>query len=304
MKEVRLIARSNQLYGAVEGGGTKFICAIGDSAGGIVEEIRIETRDPKATLAQVLVYFAEAMTKFGRLSAIGVGAFGPLDLTPTSPTYGFITSTPKPGWANTDLAGTLSRALNVPVRLDTDVNGAALGELRWGAGQGLQSLAYVTVGTGIGVGVVHHGRAIHGFMHPELGHMLVRRHPCDEFVGICPYHGDCLEGLACGPAVVARTGRTLKEALPTDPIWEIHADYLGQLCALVVLSHSPHRIVIGGGVMQAQTYPQVRARMLYWLKGYIKSDALHDCRYVTPPGLNGFSGIKGALSLAIAEEPR
>jgi fructokinase len=299
------MSNSQRLYGAIEAGGTKFICAVGDASGTILDEIRIETRAPTITLAEVLDYFAAMDHRFGKLTALGVGAFGPLDLRVGSATYGFVTSTPKPGWRNTDLAGALRRGLQLPVYIDTDVNGAALGELRWGAGQNLESLAYVTVGTGIGVGAVHNGRAVHGLMHPELGHMGVRRHPADSgFNGICPYHGDCLEGLASGPAILARTGRTLSDAAPSDPIWSIEADYLGQLCAMLVLSHSPQRILIGGGVMRQQLFPGVREQMLRGLNQYIAAEELQSAQFVSAPGLGGAAGIKGALSLAMtpAEE--
>jgi fructokinase len=291
---------TTRLYGAVEAGGTKFICAVGDQDGRILDETRLETRDPAVTLTDVCRYFEAAGHKFGALTALGVGAFGPLDLNRASPTFGYITRTPKPGWQNIDLAGVLRRGIDRPVYLDTDVNGAALGELRWGAGQHLESVAYVTVGTGIGVGVVHNGRPVHGLMHPELGHIFVRRHPADSrFVGICPYHGDCLEGIACGAAIMARTGRTLKDAPPADPIWAIEADYLGQLCAHLVLSHCPQRILIGGGVMQQRMYTGIHERMLHWLNGYINSQELQGSQYIGPPGLGGSAGIKGALSLAI-----
>jgi fructokinase len=290
-----------RLYGAIEAGGTKFICAIGSQDGEILDEARIDTRDPAATLADVLRYFGGAAHRFAALTALGVGAFGPLDLQSASPTFGFITSTPKPGWKNTDLVGTLSRGLGRPIYLDTDVNGAALGEWRWGAGRGLESVAYVTVGTGIGVGVVHHGRPVHGLMHPELGHINVRRHPADShFSGICPFHGDCLEGLACGAAIVKRTGRPLKDAPAADPIWAIEADYLGQLCAVLVLSHSPQRILIGGGAMQPPMYAAVQGRMLHWLHDYVGAAELRDPQYIAAPGLGALAGIKGALSLAIA----
>ncbi|MDP9066111.1 MAG: ROK family protein [Pseudomonadota bacterium] len=289
-----------RLFGAMEAGGTKFICAIGDRGGRILDESRIETRDPASTLMEACRYFRTAADRWGALTALGVGAFGPLDLRPRSATFGYITSTPKPGWKNVDLVGFLKRAIDRPVYIDTDVNGAALGELRWGAGQGLESLAYVTVGTGIGVGIVHHGRAVHGLMHPELGHIFVRRHPADSgFVGICPFHGDCLEGLACGAAIVARTGRALKDAPPADPIWTIEADYLGQLCAVLVLSHSPQRILIGGGVMQTRLFAEVHERMLHWLHDYLGNEELRSSHYITPPGLGVSAGIKGALSLAI-----
>jgi fructokinase len=298
------MSSAQPLFGAIEAGGTKFICAIGDADGRILDEARIETRTPTTTLTEVLAYFNGARDKFGQLTALGVGAFGPVDLRPNSPTFGFITSTPKPGWRNTDLAGVLRRGLNLPVYIDTDVNGAALGELRWGSGQNLESLVYVTVGTGIGVGAVHHGRAIHGLMHPELGHILVRRNPLDSsFKGICPFHGDCLEGLACGPAIIARSGYSLKDAGPNDPIWSIEADYLGQLCAVLVLSHSPQRILMGGGVMQPQLYAGIRERMLFWLNSYVEAEELRGPYYIVAPGLGGSAGIKGALSLALGHSP-
>jgi fructokinase len=295
------VSTSSRLYGAIEAGGTKFVCAIGAHDGRILDETRIETRDPTTTLTDVCRYFHSAAHKFGDLTAIGIGAFGPLDLKPASPTFGFITSTPKPGWKHTDLAGALKLGLDKPIYLDTDVNAAALGEQRWGAGQLLDSLAYITVGTGIGVGVVHHGHPIHGLMHPELGHIYVRRHPADSsFAGICPYHRDCLEGLACGAAIVARTGRALRDAPPEDPIWAVEVDYLGQLCALLVLSHSPQRILIGGGVMQERMYAGIQERMLHWLHDYIGAEELRSSHYITAPGLGDSSGVKGALSLAIA----
>jgi fructokinase len=299
------VSTSSRLYGAIEAGGTKFVCAIGAHDGRILDETRIETRDPTTTLTDVCRYFHSAAHKFGDLTAIGIGAFGPLDLKPASPTFGFITSTPKPGWKHTDLAGALKLGLDKPIYLDTDVNAAALGEQRWGAGQLLDSLAYITVGTGIGVGVVHHGHPIHGLMHPELGHIYVRRHPADSsFAGICPYHRDCLEGLACGAAIVARTGRALRDAPPEDPIWAVEVDYLGQLCALLVLSHSPQRILIGGGVMQERMYAGIQERMLHWLHDYVGAEELRSSHYITAPGLGDSSGVKGALSLAIGSAPQ
>jgi fructokinase len=295
------IKGDDRRYGAIEAGGTKFLCAVGDVDGLILDQARIETRDPATTVADVCRYFGGAAQKFGAMTGLGVGAFGPLDLKPESATFGFITNTPKPGWKNIDLAGALRRALGRPVSLDTDVNAAALGELQWGAGRHLESLAYVTVGTGIGVGVVHHGRPVHGLVHPELGHIFVKRHPADaSFAGTCPFHGDCLEGLACGTAIVARTGRTLLEAPPGDSIWAIEADYLGQLCALLVLSHSPQRIVMGGGVMHERMHAGIQARMLHWLNDYIPASELKHRDYITAPGLGGSAGIKGALRLAIA----
>jgi len=294
-------AAGRRRYGAIEAGGTKFVCAVGDDDANILDQVRVDTRDPATTMAEVNRYFGAAVNTFGPLTSIGVGAFGPLDLNPSSATYGHVTTTPKPGWKNFDLVGALKYGTGRPVQLDTDVNAAALGEWRWGAGAGLDSLAYVTVGTGIGVGVAHYGRAVHGLMHPEIGHIFVRRHPDDAgFPGICPYHGDCLEGLACGAAVVARTGRALKDAPASDPIWAIEADYLGQLCANLALSHSPQRIMIGGGVMQTRLYRTVHERMLHWLHGYIGAAELQSTGYISPPGLGGSAGILGALYLAIS----
>jgi fructokinase len=289
------------LYGGIEAGGTKFLCALGDAHGDIVHETRIETRDPRTTLAQVFDFFHAAEARYGAVKAFGIGAFGPLELRRNSPCYGFITNTPKPGWANTDLVGMVRRALGRPVGFDTDVNGAVLAEWKWGAGQQLESLAYVTVGTGIGAGVLHHGRAVHGLMHPEIGHIRVLRHPGDmDFAGICPFHGDCLEGLACGPAIAARTGRTLNQAGEHDAIWDIEADYLGQLCAHLVLMHSPQRVFIGGGVMQQdRLFTAIGTRMRHWLRGYVPHHELQDGNYIAPPSLGGAAGIKGALALAI-----
>jgi fructokinase len=289
------------LYGAVEAGGTKFMCAVGNASGGLLHEARIETRDPRATLSRVIEFFAAAEHGQGAVKSFGVAAFGPLELRRNSPNYGFITNTPKPGWANTDLLGTLQRALARPVGFDTDVNGAALAEQRWGAGQHLDSLVYVTVGTGIGAGVIHHGWPVHGLMHPEVGHIRVQRHPRDaNFAGVCPFHGDCLEGLACGPAIVARTGGSLSEAGSADSIWDIEADYLGQMCAQLVLMHSPQRILLGGGVMQQQRlFAAIRSRMLHWLCGYLPHAELQAANYVSAPGLGSAAGIKGALALAI-----
>jgi fructokinase len=289
------------LYGAVEAGGTKFVCAVGNASGDILHEARIETRDPATTLAQVIQFFGAAELAHGELKAFGVAAFGPLELRRESATYGFITNTPKPGWANTDLRGILRRAFARPMGFDTDVNGAALAESRWGAGRGLDSLVYVTVGTGIGAGVIHHGRPVHGLMHPEVGHVRVLRHPGDrDFAGICPFHGDCLEGVAGGPAIMARTGRPLSDADSGDPIWDIEADYLGQLSAQLVLMHSPQRILFGGGVMQQQRlFTPIHDRMLHWLHGYLPQAELQAANYLSPPGLSSAAGIKGALALAL-----
>jgi fructokinase len=302
------------LFGAIEAGGTKFLCAIGTAGGEILEQTRIDTRDPGSTIAEVLQFFAHARSSSGSsgssgpslrpgrpLQALGVAAFGPLELRRDSPRYGFITNTPKPGWRDTNLLGPLKQHFAGPIGFDTDVNAAALAERRWGAGQGLESLIYVTVGTGIGGGVIHHGLPVHGLMHPEIGHIPVRRHPADaDFPGVCPFHHDCLEGMASGPAITARTGRSLAQSGVADAIWDIEADYLGQLAAQLVLMHSPQRILFGGGVMQQQRLlPAIQARMLHWLHDYLPLPELRAREFVSAAGLAGAAGIKGALALAI-----
>jgi fructokinase len=290
------------LYGAVEAGGTKFVCALADGSGKIHGERRFPTTDPGATL-QAACEFLQAATRSRRLSAIGVASFGPIDLRRDSKLYGCIGKTPKAGWSGTDIVGTLARQFSCPIGFDTDVNAAALAEHRWGAARDLDSMVYVTIGTGIGGGVISRGAPLHGLMHPEIGHIHPRRHPLDQdFAGICPFHGDCLEGLASGPAIVARSGSELGDIDPTHPQWEIEADYLGQLCAQLVVTVSPQRIVLGGGVMtQTRLLAPIRRRLLHWLGGYVDRseilDAVED--YVVLPALQAQSGVLGALLLAM-----
>jgi fructokinase len=289
------------MLGAIEAGGTKFVCAVGDEHGIIRTEARFPTTTPSETLAQVRDFLAGSGAA---LSAIGAACFGPIILDRNSPNYGFIGATPKAGWSRIDMVGTLRRDFACPVGFDTDVNAAALAEQRWGAGRGAANLVYLTVGTGIGGGVLVDGAPLHGLMHPEIGHIRPRRHVLDtSFAGTCPFHGDCLEGLASGPAIFARTGSELQQLDPTHVQWEIQADYLGQLCAHLVLTVSPQRIIMGGGVMSDERlFLSVRSRMLHWLGGYVDcSELVEDTdRYVVPPGLGARSGVMGALSLAIA----
>ena len=292
-----------KLFGAVEAGGTKFVCAIGDASGKIHAESRFPTTDAVATLAAVRDFLGERSGALGALSAIGVGSFGPVVLDRHSAQYGFIGKTPKAGWTDIDMVGMLAREFVCPVGFDTDVNAAALAEHRWGAGRDVRNLVYLTVGTGIGGGVLVDGVPLHGLMHPEIGHVYPRRHALDvNFAGVCPFHGDCLEGLASGPAVLARCGTDLAHLDATHAQWEIQADYLGQLCAQLVLTLSPQRIIMGGGVMdQKRLFPLIRQRMLHWLCGYIdRSEMLDDVhQYVVPPALGARAGVLGGLSLAI-----
>ena len=290
----------SHLFGAIEAGGTKFVCAIGDERGKIHEELRFPTSDPGATLAQACEFLRHR--DGAALRAIGTACFGPVILDRQSPRYGFIGNTPKPGWNNVDVAGLLAREFSCPIGFDTDVNAAAMAEQRWGAGRDVDSLVYLTVGTGIGGGVIIEGSPLHGLMHPEIGHIHPRRHPLDlNFAGVCPFHGDCLEGLASGPAIVARAGSDLAHLDAAHVQWELQADYLGQLCAQLVLMVSPQRIIIGGGVMsQDRLFPVIRLRMQHWLGGYIERPEILDAdRYIVPPALGAQSGVLGALCLAI-----
>jgi fructokinase len=297
------VTNQSRVYGAVEAGGTKFVCAIGDESGTVLKEERFPTRDSASTLARVRLFLRNGCEEFGALSGVGVGSFGPVQLDRRSAQYGYITRTPKPGWSGTDIVGTLARDFSCAVGFDTDVNAAALAEHRWGSAQDVQDLVYLTVGTGIGGGALVDGKPIHGVMHPEIGHLYPRRHPRDsEFPGICPFHGDCMEGVASGPAIQARSGAPLAELDAAHVQWELEADYLGQLCAQVVLTLSPQRIVMGGGVMnQAPLLGPIRRRMRHWLGGYIDRNEVlsDDSGYIVTPGLGGRAGVLGALALAI-----
>jgi fructokinase len=292
-----------RFFGVVEAGGTKFNCAIANDRSEILAQRRIPTTDPASTLAALLAFLNQGSGQFGKLAAIGVASFGPVELDKRSARYGFIGKTPKAGWSSTDIAGTLAREFACPVGFDTDVNAAALAEHRWGAARDVRDLVYLTIGTGIGGGVLVNGEPLHGLMHPEIGHVYPRRHPLDlGFGGVCPFHGDCLEGVASGPAIVARTGALLQQLDEAHPQWEIEADYLGQLCAQLVVTVSPQRIVMGGGVMsQARLLPLIRPRLLHWLGGYIdRREILADVdRYVVAPEFGDDAGVLGALILAM-----
>lgn len=304
------MSRVTELLGAVEAGGTKFICAVGHNKGdgsepcSVLEQVRVPTSDPTRTLAAALDFFRAQRAKHGPISALGLASFGPIGLDREAANYGSLLDTPKPYWSKTPLVTPFANELSCPIAFDTDVNGAALAELRWGAGRSLRSLAYITVGTGIGVGVIVERQCVHGLLHPEAGHIHPRRHPADAgFAGTCPFHGDCLEGLASGPAIAARAGRPAEALGAEHRAWPIVGDYLGQLCAQLVLILSPERIVLGGGVMaQDGLLVVVRARMLHWLGGYIKHPRLENgaANYLVSPGLGERSGIMGAFALAAA----
>jgi fructokinase len=289
------------LFGGIEAGGTKFVCVVGSGPDDIRGEVRFPTTSPAKTLGEVLRFFREQQAQHGRLGAIGIGSFGPVDLHPDSPTFGFITSTPKAGWPNTDVAGPFRRELGVPVAFETDVNASAIGEWRFGAARGLETFVYLTVGTGIGGGGLVGGRLMHGLVHPEMGHVRIPHDlSTDPFPGSCPYHRNCLEGLASGPAMASRWGRPAEELPVEHAAWALEAHYLALALVGFVCTLSPQRVVIGGGVMdQPQLLPLVRRELKVLLNGYIQAPEVDDMdSYVVAPALGGRSGVVGALVLA------
>lgn len=289
------------LFGGIEAGGTKFVCAVGTGPDDIRAEIRFPTTTPAENLSQCLAFFREQGDRYGELTAVGIASFGPVDPDPCSPTFGYITTTPKPGWANTDFAGVIGRSLGVPVGFDTDVNGAALGEWRWGAAQGLDTFIYLTIGTGIGGGVMVNGRLLHGLIHPEMGHIpLPHDWAADPFPGRCPYHGDCLEGMASGPAIADRWGQPGGDLPPDHPAWELEAHYLALALHSFICTLSPQRIIMGGGVMaQPQIFPLLRQKVQGSLSGYVQHTAVLENidSYIVPPALGAQAGVAGAIAL-------
>lgn len=292
------------ILGGIEAGGTKFVCAIGTTQGTILQKTTFPTTDPLITLDRVVEFFTRQTNLPGPLAGLGIASFGPLDPSPGSPTYGFITTTPKAGWANFNFIGTLRESMEMPMVFDTDVNGAAFGELRWGVGQGLDTFMYITIGTGIGAGAIVNRSLLHGLIHPDMGHIRIPHDwQADPFPGICPYHGDCLEGLASGPAMEKRWG-SKAENLPADhPAWELEGTYLALALANFICTLSPQKIILGGGVMQkAGLFPLIRHKVVAYLNGYVSSPAIVEeiDSYIVSPGLGNQSGVLGAIALAEA----
>ncbi|MDY6946731.1 MAG: ROK family protein [Pseudomonadota bacterium] len=290
------------LYGAIEGGGTKFVCAVGRSPEDVLDSAVLPTSSPASTLAACVDFFTAAARKFEPIAAFGFGCFGPIDLRAHEPSYGRMLATPKPGWSHVDLLTPLRTKLHTPIAIDTDVTAAALAEWRLGAGRGLGSIAYVTVGTGIGGGLAPNDLAGRRLLHPEMGHIFVRRDSRDkDFQGVCPFHGDCLEGLASGPAIQARW-RCQLDALPAShEAWSIIGGYLGQLAASIALMISVERVIFGGGVMaNGLLLPHIRSAAASALRGYIEPLSQPGAldTYVIAPQLGARAGIAGALLLA------
>lgn len=289
---------ANPLYGGIEAGGTKFVCAVGTGPDDLRATTRFPTTTPAETLERAIAFFKEHEA----LTAIGIASFGPVDVHSSSSTFGYITSTPKAGWAHTEFAPAVQRALGVPVGFDTDVNAAALGEHRWGAARGLDTFIYLTIGTGIGGGGMTNGKLMHGLVHPEMGHIRIPHdRSLDPFPGNCPFHGDCLEGLAAGPAIEARWGQR-GEKLPRDhPAWELEARYLAFSLTNFVCTLSPQRIIMGGGVMkQPDVLPAVRRLVQEFLNGYVQApQILKDIDgFIVAPALGDRAGALGAIALA------
>ncbi|TNF66633.1 MAG: ROK family protein [Gammaproteobacteria bacterium] len=285
----------------IEAGGTKFICAVGDSEGKIFKKIRIDTTTPEETISEVVTFFKSQNNQYP-IKAIGCGAFGPIDPNKKSTTYGCITSTPKPNWQNFNIVDALSESLQLPVGFDTDVNAAALGEYYWGSARGLSDFIYLTVGTGIGGGAMINGKLLHGAMHAEMGHILIPQDKAkDPFDGICPYHNNCLEGLASGPALKSRWQVDSALKLANDhPAWETEAEYLAIALCNYIMTLSPQRIILGGGVMkQRHLFPLIRQKVKQKLNGYIVNEMVnHLDESIVPVSLGDNTGVMGALALA------
>ena len=284
------MASEHALFAGIEAGGTKFLCAVGTGPDDLITT-RIPTTTPEATIAAATDWLR--LCAGDRLSAAGIASFGPVELSRASPAWGHITTTPKPGWRNFDFAGAVQRALSVPVAFETDVNAAVLAEAEWGAARGATSSLYLTVGTGIGGGGLLGGRLLHGHSHPEMGHIRIPRDGADTFPGTCPWHADCLEGLASGPAIAARWGTAAQHLPPDHPAWPLEARYLAHALANFACTFSPRRIILGGGVMRQTQLPGlISAELNRLIAGYI------DVPDVVPPGLGERSGVLGAILLA------
>jgi len=295
-----------RVYGGIEAGGTKFVCAAGTGPDDIRSKIQFPTTTPEETIGKAIDFFRDFMEK-QPLGAIGIASFGPVNLDRNSPDYGYITGTPKSGWSHTDFAGRVQRALGLPVAFDTDTNGAALGEYLWGAAQGFDTFIYITVGTGIGGGGMANGELMHGLVHPEMGHLRIPHdRQKDPFEGCCPYHGDCLEGLASGEAMELRWG-CKPEELPADhPAWELEAEYLAAGLNNLICTLSPQRVIIGGGLTKnPNLLPMVRSNVAQLLNRYIDASQItkNISEYIVPPALGDLSGVLGAIGMVRRDKP-
>ncbi len=293
-----------KIYGGIEAGGTKFVCVVASGPNQIFAEERFPTTNPLETIQKAIEFFSLFQKKNDlKLSALGVGSFGPLDPNPTSSTFGYITSTPKPGWKNSDLLGPLKSALNIPIAFDTDVNAAAIGEGLWGAAKGLDNYLYFTIGTGVGGGAIINGKPLHGLIHPEMGHIRLKHDlKLDPFEGNCPYHGDCFEGLVAGPALQKRFGQPAYTLSEDDPAWDLVSHYIALAMSDFICSFSPQRIILGGGVMQqTHLFPLIHKKTIQYLNGYVQSKTILENiqNYIVPPKLGNQAGMLGSIAMAM-----
>ena len=297
--------KNSQLYGGIEAGGTKFVCVVASGPDRIMDEVRFPTTTPEETLGRAIQFFQPFIAS-GQIRNIGIGCFGPIDLNPKSPTYGFITATPKPNWSNTDVRGTLRRALKVDIAFDMDVNAAALGETIWGVSKGFDPSLYLTIGTGIGGGYIKDGIPLIGMLSLEMGHIRIPHdRQLDPFNGACPFHGDCFEGLASGPAIEKRLGLTGALIPEEDAFWDIETDYIASALMNFILTLSPKKIILGGGVMQREfLFPKIRRKVRALLNSYVSSKSVLENidNYIVPPGLGHQSGSLGAIALAMSQK--
>ena len=281
--------------GALEAGGTKMVCAIGDETGKIYDQVSIPTETPDVTIPKLIEYFEK-----NTVDALGIASFGPVELDPKAPNYGYITTTTKVAWRNFDMAGSFARALKCPIGFDTDVNGSVLGEVTFGQARGKNCVIYLTIGTGVGAGIYIEDKLLHGMLHPEAGHVLIEKRNGDAYAGKCPHHRNCLEGLAAGPAIEERWGKKAVDLADKTEVWQLEADYIAQALTGYVLTLSPEMIILGGGVMhQKQLFPLIRAKVTEFLGGYIQAEELRDMdHYIVPASLHDDQGIMGCLELA------
>lgn len=284
------------IVGMLEAGGTKMVCALGNEKGEIIEKISIPTTVPEETIPKIINYF-----KANEIRALGIGCFGPIDIDYTSETYGYITSTPKLAWRNFDIVGAFKEVFNIPIGFDTDVNASLLGEVTWGCAVGLTDALYLTVGTGIGAGVMTNGKLLHGMLHSEAGHILVRPEMNDTYTGACPYHKTCLEGMASGTAIEKRWKEKAYNLESCSEVWELESSYLAQALTNYIMVLSPQKIILGGGIMhQKQLFPLIRKKVKALVNDYIQTRELEDLdQYIVPSSLNDNQGIMGCIKLAM-----